>query len=223
LRSPAFAFGELSFIGLFRWRQDSGQREKVGMPEHDGEERGLRWHLKGLSSLQQRFEESPVGEIAISVLVAVVIIVGVAWNLPESPIKRSLLPIVGPVAAATYVNQEWALFAPVVPTRTETVEVQVIMADGSVRVWTAAPGDRLTGAIALARWKRLMNFAIIKPEIRPGIARWVVRRVTRPSEHPVRVAMVLRVQNLPPPGEEGRTLGATAGKVLYQEDLTGPQ
>ena len=68
-----------------------------------------------------------------------------------------------------------------------------------------------------------MYFAVNKPEIRPGIARWVARRVTEPSEHPVRVAMVLRVQNLPPPGEDGRTRGATATKVLYQEELTGQQ
>ena len=193
------------------------------MSDHDGEERSLRGRLGQLSTLQQRFEESRVGQVVISVLVVVVVILGAARNLPDSPLKRSLLPIVGPAAAATYVNQEWALFAPSVITRTETIEVQVVMADGSVRTWTPQPGDRLTGAIAWARWKRLTYVAVRQPEIRPGIARWVARRVAGPSEYPLRVAMVLRVQNLPPPGEDGRTRGATATKVLYQEELTGQQ
>ena len=193
------------------------------MSNHDGEERSLRRRLGQLSTLQQRFEESRVGEFLISALVAIIVLVGIAWNLPDSPVRRSLSPVVGPIGAATYLNQAWAAFAPGVSTRTESIEVEVSMADGSVRIWNAEPGNRLTGAVAWARWTRLRYFAVIKPEIRPGIARWAVRRATEQSERPVRVAMVLRVQNLPPPGEEGRTRGATATKVLYEEELTGQQ
>jgi hypothetical protein len=189
--------------------------------DRDGVERSLRRRVGQLSTLQQRFEESRVGEVVISALVVMIVVVGVAWNLPDSPIKRSLLPIVGPVATAAYLNQEWALFAPKVPTRTETVEVHVTMADGGVRVWTVQPGDRVIGGFASTHWLRLMNLAVTKPEIRAGIARWAAREVTEPSERPIRVAMVLRVQNLPPPGEDAR--GATAMKILYQEDLTGQQ
>ena len=72
------------------------------MSDHDGEERSLRRRLGQLSTLQQRFEESRVGQVVISVLVVVIVILGAACNLPDSPIKRSLLPIVGPAAAATY-------------------------------------------------------------------------------------------------------------------------
>jgi hypothetical protein len=189
------------------------------MSDGDDSERSLRRRFRRISTLQQRFEESRVGEVVISVVVAVVVVVSVAFNLPDSPIKRSVLPVVGPVAAATYLNQEWALFAPVVPTRTETIEVQVSMADGSIRVWTFHPGNPLTHAFSWVRWKRLTTFAVTKPEIRPGIARWAARQVTDPSDHPVHVAMVLRVQNLPPPAENAN--GASAAKTLYEEDLTG--
>src|SRR5215218_1420082 len=187
--------------------------------DRDGEERSLRQRVGQLATLQQRFEESRVGEIVISALVILIVVVGVAWNLPDSPIKRTLTPIVGPVAAGAYINQTWALFAPAVPKRTETVEVQVTMADGQVRVWSLQPGDRAIGGVSSTHWFRLTNLAVTKPEIRPGIARWAAREVAGPSEHPVAVAMVLRVQNLPAPGEDGG--GATATKVLYQEDLTG--
>ncbi len=76
----------------------------------------------------------------ISAFVALVIILGVAWNLPDSPIRRSVIPIAGPVASAAYINQTWALFAPDVPKRIETVEVHVTMADGAVRVWAPRRG-----------------------------------------------------------------------------------
>ncbi len=187
------------------------------MSDTDENESNPRARRARLSTLQQRFEESSVGEVLISVLIVAIVLVGVAFNLPESPIKRTMFPAVGPAAAATYLNQEWALFAPKVPTRTENLQVQVTMADGSVRVWTFHPGNPLGEAFTWARWKRLTSFAVTNPETRPGIAHWAVRRVTEPTDHPVHVAMVLRVQNLPPPGEN--TKGATATKILYEEDL----
>jgi hypothetical protein len=189
------------------------------MSERDGEERGLRRRLGRLSTLQQRFEESRIGEVLISILVVFVVAVGVAFNLPESPIQRALSPVVDPAATATYLNQHWALFAPTVPARTETIEVQVLMADGSVRVWTVEPEDPMAGPISVARWKRLASFAVTNPEVRPGISRWAARHLTQSSEHPVRVAMVLRVQNLAAPGE--KAAGGTAAKVLFQEELAG--
>jgi hypothetical protein len=150
----------------------------------------------------------------------VVLIVGVVRNLPDSPIRRSLLTVAGPVGASLYLNQEWALFAPTVPTRIETIEVQVFMADGSVRTWTPQLGSPVTGAIAWSRWKRLMANAVTnKPGVREGVSDWAVRRVTEPSEHPVRVSMVFKAQTLPPPGQTGT--GAVASKVIYEKQLAG--
>jgi len=189
--------------------------------DHDGEERSLRQRVGQLATLQQRFEESRVGQNVISVLLVAVVIIGVVWNLPESPIKRSLMPIAGPAGAAVYLNHTWALFAPRVPKRIETVEVHVTMSDGQVRVWSVHRGDRALGGVTSAHWLQMLRYAVTKAEIRPGIARWVARQVTGPSERAVAVEMVLRVQNLPPPGQAGQ--GATATKVLFQEDLTGQQ
>ena len=141
--------------------------------DRDGrdEKRGLRLRGGQLSTLQQRFEESRLGERVISALIILMVFVGVAWNLPDSPIKRTLTPIVGPVGSAVHINQIWALFAPAVSKRTETVEVQVTMADGAVRVWSAQLNDRAIGGFASTHWMRLLNLAIKKPEIRPDIAR----------------------------------------------------
>jgi hypothetical protein len=184
--------------------------------DHDGEKQGLRQKFGQFSALQQRFEESSVGQGVISAFVAVVILIGVVWNLPDSPIKRSLGPVVAPAATAAYLNQSYALFAPGVPKRIETIEVQVTMADGAVRTWSPPYGDRAFGGFVTAHWMRLLKHAVDTPEVRPGIARWVAREVAGP-DRAVAVAMVLRVQNLPPPGTHTR--GATATKVIYQEQL----
>src|ERR1700738_3105021 len=97
------------------------------------------------STLQQSLEESRTGQVLISCLVAAILFVGVAWNLPESPIKRSLVPVLKPTAVVN-LNQSWAVYAPSPIDRLNTVEVQVSMADGSSRGWTQQPGtsmDRL--------------------------------------------------------------------------------
>jgi hypothetical protein len=199
----------------------SGSGKAVMMTDRDGQGGGLRRRFAQFSSLQERFEGSRVGQVVISVLVFAILAVTVAFNLPDSPIKRALAPAVDRVATAAYLNQQFALFAPDVPKRTESVEVQVLMDDGTIRVWTIPERDRAIGGFGYARWMRLLSLAVTRPEIRPGIARWAAREVAGPSERPVQVAMVLRVQNLPPPGENIR--GATAMKVLYSEDLTGQQ
>jgi hypothetical protein len=171
-----------------------------------------------LSGLQQSFEESRTGQILISGLVATIVLVGVAWNLPESPIKSSLAPLVKP-ATVVNLNQPWSVYAPSPKTRLETVEVHVTMADGAKRVWTLEPGTLVDRLFASSHWQRLMEYSVLNGDIRPGVSRWAARQVTGPSERAVHVAMILWTKPLSPPGEEASQ--ATATKVLYEADLTG--
>jgi hypothetical protein len=173
----------------------------------------------GRADLQQRVEESHAGRVAISVLVLVILITGVVWNLPDSPLRRSLSPALRPVAMGTGLSQQWALFAPSPNRRLETLEVRVAMADGTERIWTVRPGERVVGSLAWMHWVHLMRRAVVEPAIRPQISHWVVREVTTPAERPVGVQMIMKTQNLSKPSEN--TGSATATKVLYQEDLAG--
>lgn len=171
-----------------------------------------------LSTLQQRFEESRVGKVVISGLVAVFVLVGVVWNLPESPIQKSLRPLVQPVAAPAGLDQYWGMYG--TPSRrVETVEVHVTMANGETRVWTMQPGERGVGW--WDRWILLRRAVMVDSSVRPQLARWVAREVTEPNERAVAVAVVLRTETLLPPGEGAE--GKPAMKVLYQEALAGPQ
>jgi hypothetical protein len=187
----------------------------------DGKERS-GWSVDRALTLQHHFEGSIVGEAAISGLVAVIFLIGVVWNLPESEIERRLVPILRPLAAATGLNYGWSMYAPNPPEILHNVEVRVTMADGDVRIWTVQPGERVIGQFAWGHWEKLMwDAADSESEIREGIAHWVVRELTEPSERAIRVEMIDRIESLPPPGEEGP--GTTTVETLYDEDLTGQQ
>ena len=83
----------------------------MAVRDEDKEERSLRSSVGQLSTLQQRFEDSRVGKVVISGLVAVIMVVGVVWNIPDSPIRSALTPVVEPVAAAAGMDQYWAMYA----------------------------------------------------------------------------------------------------------------
>ena len=176
--------------------------------------------MADLGSPQQRFEQSRAGKAVISAFVAVFVLVGVIWNIPDSPIGRGLQAVVKPVASVVGLDQNWGMYG--TPTRrVETIEVHVTMADGQDRVWTMQPGERGVGW--WDRWILLKRSATVDASIRPQLAHWVVRQVTRPDEHPVSVTMILRTENLSAPGDEATGSRASAKKVLYQEALAGPQ
>lgn len=191
----------------------------VAVRDEGKEERRLRSSVGKLSTLQQRFEESGAGKVVISGFVVVFLLVGIVWNIPDSPIRRSLLPVVEPVAAPAGLDQFWGMYGS--PSkRVETVEVQVRMADGEDRVWTMQDGERGVGW--WDRWILLRRAVIYDANLRPQLAHWVVREVTEPTERAVSVAVLLSTEILSPPGDEAGSKSA-ATKVLYQEALGSPQ
>jgi hypothetical protein len=174
-----------------------------------------------LSTIGQRFERSPVGELAISAMVVLILTIGLVWSLPEAEIKRRLAPALQPLAVATGLEQDWRMYAPEPLARMEFVEVRVTMTDGLQQVWTTPGGDRVVEPFAWYHWQKLKENLVRVPEIRAGLAHWVIRRVTGSSEHASRVRMILHSELLPAPGTDSP--GAVAEEILYDEHLTGGQ
>ncbi|WP_133259113.1 hypothetical protein [Mycolicibacterium sp. GF69] len=174
-----------------------------------------------MGTLQQRFEGSAVGKAVISVGIVLFVVIGVVCNLPDSPIKRSALPVVEPVAVPAALDQSWAMYAN--PSRRqESVDVAVRLADGQVRVWSMEPGA--SGVGWWDRWLLLRYAAVLDADFRRQLAHWVVDEITRPNEKPVDVTMVLRTETLTAPGEEaGQNRRPVATKLLYQENLVSPR
>ncbi len=172
-----------------------------------------------LLTLGQRFERSFAGEVVISVLVTVVVLIGVLWNLPNSEVKRSMTPALRPVAAAAGMQQNWQMYAPEPISALEDVLIRVRMADGSERVWKWHPGDKLLGPFSWYRWQKLKEQVIRTPQSRAGLVQWVVRELTTPAERPVHAAMLLRSQPLPPPGK--KVAGPIKVTTLYSQPVEG--
>lgn len=185
--------------------------------QQEQQERSSR--LGGLNTLQQRFESSPVGRVVISIGIVVFVVVGIVCNLPDSPIKRELLPVVEPIAVPAALDQSWAMYAN--PSRRQdSVEVQVRFAGGQTRVWTFEPG---AGGVGWwDRWLLLRFAALLDSDFRRQLAHWVVREVSQPNDKAVGVTMLLHTETLTAPGEESaETRRPVASKLLYQEDLVG--
>jgi hypothetical protein len=171
------------------------------------------------TGLQRRFESSAIGEALIGALVALFLLVGIAWNLPASEIKNRLVMALRPVATATGTDQVWQMYAPDPVRRLEVVEVHVTLADGTDRVWTLQRRDLVTGPFSWYRWQKLKEQLVREPVIRAEFARWVVRELAPPPAQPVRVAMTFRATDMPPPG--ANITPATTTETLYADDLPG--
>jgi hypothetical protein len=170
------------------------------------------------STFQQRLEESRLGRRIITGIIVVILGTQVVWSMPESAIRRGLMPVVEP-ANAIDVNQRWTMFAPRLPTRVEEFEVDVTMADGSTRVWKLLPNPWLEKVFLPDRWEVMAANVQRQQDGRVEFTRWVVDRLTRPSDHPVKAVMKFNFKVLPPPGQPSK--GAIGTKVLYEEVLTG--
>ena len=172
-----------------------------------------------ISAVRHYVGRSVFAEAMISALVSVVLFIGVVWNLPESEVKRQLTPVLRPVASAAGLEQGWRMYAPEPIRRLEVIEVHVTMSDGNDRMWVNPSGDKVIGSFAWYHWQKLKECLPREPKIRAGVAHWVVRELTAPSEKPVRVQIIMRTELLPPPGADGpRT---TAVETLYDENLEG--
>ena len=130
----------------------------------------------------------------------------------------------GPPAPRQSVNAinlttRWSMFAPVPGQRVEEFEVDVTMADGSIRVWKRLPDPLLEKVFLPDRWPVMTENAMRQQDGRREFARWVVTNVTGPSDRPVKVVMMYHFKVLPPLGQPSK--GATGIKVIYEEVFTG--
>lgn len=173
-----------------------------------------------LSGVQERFERTRVGEVAISVLVSLILLIAVCWSMPDSEIRRAAIPVLEPVAVTSGLDQSWYVFAPDPYRRLETVDIRVNTATGEERVWEFPKGN-VAEQFTWYRWHKLKEQAVRTPEIRADITRWAARRILEPSDYPADISMILTTQDFPPPGERADPT-RVGTEVLYTETLASP-
>ena len=78
----------------------------------------------------------------------------------------------------------------------KNIEVHIAMADGREKVWTLPVSILYSALHSAHRWRKLKENLLADKAIRPDFAHWVVREITRPGDHPVRVDMLLQTEDL---------------------------
>lgn len=169
-------------------------------------------------TFSEKFERSLIGEVLISGLVATALIIAIVWNLPDSAIKHSATTTLEPIAEVAGLDQTWQMYAPDPIRKLEYLDIHVTMADGTDRVWNFHKGDPILGPFSWYHLQKIKEQAIRQRDIRAGLARWAVGQVTQPGEHPIRVQMVFRSEDLSPPGQD--TNNGWHTEILYDETLS---
>ncbi|MDG4665957.1 hypothetical protein [Mycobacterium sp. 236(2023)] len=170
-----------------------------------------------LTALGVRFERSASGECLISVVASVVVLIGVAWNLPDSPVRRGLVEVLRPIAESTGLQQKWTMYGPDPISVLETLEVRVTLADDTERTWTSDRDDPAIASFQWYRWQKLKEQLIRDEDAVPDFARWAVGEVTAPGDRPVHVEVVVRSRPLRAPGDDRPT--DVSVRTLYRSDL----
>lgn len=167
--------------------------------------------------LSKRFETSLLGEVTISAVVTAILLIAVVWNLPDSAIRRSVMPTLRPAAAPFGLEQVWSMYSPEPIRRLEVVEVHVSMADGQDRMWAFDRADSAGGPLSWHLWYKFKEQVIRQDNLRPRLADWVVQELTRPGEHPQRVEIIVRTTDLVAPGQYA--VPTTKVETLYEQTL----
>jgi hypothetical protein len=97
----------------------------------------------------RRFERCLLNAVLFVTVSGVILL-----NMPDSSIKRRLLPTVRPYVTALGLNQAWNLFSPDPSRRSLFVEARLRFADGSIDTLAVPEGDPWIGDKRFYRWRK---------------------------------------------------------------------
>jgi hypothetical protein len=132
----------------------------------------------------------------------VILVTSILSSVPGSTIKGAVAPVLIPLARVTGLDQGWGMFAPNPPRSLSEIEVHVIMSNGSDRVWRPYTEDSNDDSMRKMQWRKFKEEIVNKPEYRPELALWVVRKMATETDRPVRVVMIAEITSLPPLGKD---------------------
>jgi len=150
--------------------------------------------------MQERFEASAVGRIALSALLIFTLFGIVVWNLPGSILRTRLAPVVNPYFEAAGLDQGWGVFAPDPRRVTIDLFARLDYADGTEVVWRYPLGNPVVATYRTYRWQKWSEHVTLDVQSLLGpAADWLAQTQLHDGEHPVRVVLVERSAPTPPP------------------------
>ena len=104
-----------------------------------------------------RFEESRLGRVLLSLVMAVLVVAVVIWNLPAGRPREELRPAAAHVLLPLGLDQDWALFAPDPRGFSVGVEARLTYADGRRRVVVPPHNGRVVAPYRTYRWQKYVE------------------------------------------------------------------
>jgi hypothetical protein len=145
-------------------------------------------------SVSERFERSPTGQVVISALIVLLILVEVGTNLPSSAIERSVGPTANQVVRILASEQTWGVFAPDPRPTSLGLEGRITFADGTHAIWHMPTGSPFGTNLRYYRWRKWLERvrADSYPEMWDPTARWMASLYAGRSSPVTRVELVRR-------------------------------
>lgn len=143
-------------------------------------------------SLSERVERSSWGQLVISGLVLLLVLVQVGTHLPDSPIKSEVGDDANRIVRLLASEQSWGVFAPDPRGTTLDMEARITYEDGSVDVWELPSGGRIVENLRFYRWRKWLERVRSDSyeDIWEPTARWVASEHSGGSSPVARVDLV---------------------------------
>lgn len=129
------------------------------------------------------------------------------WNLPDSFLRRQAMGFVRPVAYATGLDQNWAVFAPNPRSITLDLYAEVELSDGTTMTWHP-PDDAepIVSPWRVYRWRKWVENvrADANPQLWEPAARWIAEEVAA-GRDVVEVRLIRRWYDVAAPGTPVQT------------------
>ena len=125
--------------------------------------------------MSERLERSPVGQVVISALIVVLLIVEVATNLPDSAVARSIGPDANRIVRILGSENSWGVFAPDPRPTSLQLEGRVTFANGTHATWHLPTGSPWGENLRFYRWRKWLERvrSDTYPETWDPTARWI--------------------------------------------------
>lgn len=141
-----------------------------------------------------RFEQSALGQVLLTAVMAVLVVCVALWNLPPGRPRDELRPTVGRVLLPLGLDQDWALFAPDPRGFSVGFSARVTLADGTERTWSPPVEGRVLAPYRSYRWQKFDER--VRADDFAGLweptARWVARQVAEDTDGEVRRVVLVR-------------------------------
>jgi hypothetical protein len=173
------------------------------------------------SRLQERFEGSDLGRTIISAFIVITLVAIVAENLPASKLQRELAEVSRPFVRALNLSQVWGVFAPEPRRRSAFLSARVTFEDGSVETWRPPDGLPFPHSyrdVHWRRWAEAMSRDDLQVATSQPTAEWLAREFAGSGRRPTRIELMVRIQNLNPPGEHPDR-AEPEDEIVYTLDL----